>query len=361
MHKSILKTLRFKHTGWLPYVILIYSGFLFFPLVLGDPTREAVWRTVISYAVFLPIYFHGFERPGARLFWHVAAMAALGAWLAPVNYGASTYFVYACAFAAFITPPRRAALVAAGVLSVLVIASQLQGLPIRFIWASALLSVMVGLVNFFWASLSKKDAELKQSREEVRMLAATAERERIARDLHDLLGHTLSLVTVKAELAARLLESGQTRRAAKEIRDLESVSRDGLTQVRQAVAGYRATDLAAELNHCRAALDAAGIQVASELADDGGLSTEQRTVLGLILREALTNVLRHSQASRCEVQFTRHDGGVRLRVQDNGRGGPVEMGSGLRGISERALALGGALRLDDSKGLRLEVDMPEVA
>jgi two-component system sensor histidine kinase DesK len=194
------------------------------------------------------------------------------------------------------------------------------------------------------------------AQEEVERLAKLAERERIARDLHDLLGHTLSLIVLKSELASKLTESDPDR-AAHEIRDVERISRDALAQVRAAVRGYRSTGLMAEVDHARATLDTAGLQFECEM-EKVSVPPAEESVLVLALREAITNIVRHSAATKCRVQFLRTTAGYELQISDDGRGGMAGEGSGLTGMRERVESLGGALNRDGSRGTRLSIRIP---
>lgn len=190
----------------------------------------------------------------------------------------------------------------------------------------------------------ERNRALAESREETAALAVAAERSRVARDLHDILGHSLTVVTVKAELAGRLIRSDPARAEA-EILDLERLSRQALADIRRALAGYREVSLSGELANARAALNAAGIdaQLPSAIDDVAG---EHRELFGWAVREAVTNVIRHSGARRCWVRL----GPDWLEVADDGRGvngaartdrpvtGGPEAGHGLAGLRERARA-----------------------
>jgi two-component system sensor histidine kinase DesK len=174
--------------------------------------------------------------------------------------------------------------------------------------------------------------------------------------MHDLLGHTLSVVVLKSELAAKLVGRDPAR-AAQEIREVEAVSRQALTEVRRAIQGYRTRGLTAELQSVRPALDAAGIELFAELPELT-LPAAAEGVLALALREAVTNVARHSGAQHCWVGLTSGSGQVSLEVRDDGRGGQAPFGSGLAGMRERARALGGDVVRDASAGTRLLVSLP---
>jgi two-component system sensor histidine kinase DesK len=205
--------------------------------------------------------------------------------------------------------------------------------------------------------------ELREAREELARLAVAEERLRFARDLHDLLGHTLSLVTLKSELAGRLLPM-QGERATAEIADIERASRQALREVREAVAGYRRPTLVAELAAARELLTAAGVAVH---IDGAGRSfpPEIDEVLAWTVREGATNVIRHSRARHCEIRFTDDEASVRAEVIDDGSGAPpgvatVTAGAGLSGLAERVSEIDGRLEAGpgDAGGFRLQVLLP---
>jgi two-component system sensor histidine kinase DesK len=204
----------------------------------------------------------------------------------------------------------------------------------------------------------EKDAALKLSHDEVRRLAALAERERIGRDLHDLLGHTLSLVALKSELAGKLVERDPTG-ARRELDEVTRVAREALTQVRSAVTGIRAAGIAAELASARLLLELDGVAFRYALAPVA-LPPTLETVLAMTLREAVTNIQRHARASSASALFEVVGGGIVLRVVDDGRGGTIAPGNGLCGMRERIEALGGTLRVDSvpARGTTVEASLP---
>ncbi|MCM9081638.1 MULTISPECIES: sensor histidine kinase [Streptomyces] len=208
-------------------------------------------------------------------------------------------------------------------------------------------ALMGGFAMVGIRAMIRTTKELREARATVAQLAANEERLRMARDLHDLLGHSLSLITLKSELAGRMLP-GQPEAAARQVADIEQVSRQALVDVREAVSGYRRPTLPGELAGARTALAAAGVlaDLPEPPADD--LPEEAESVLAWSLREAVTNVVRHSGAKRCRVTLgTRQtlDGPVaELTVTDDGTAsGPSTPGNGLTGLTERLEALGGTL------------------
>jgi two-component system sensor histidine kinase DesK len=193
---------------------------------------------------------------------------------------------------------------------------------------------------FFMANLVRAVRKLSAANEEIATLAVAGERERLARDLHDILGHSLTTITVKAGLARRMLESGKDDgRALEEIREVEGLTRSALSDIRATVSEYREVSLSAELAGARAALRAAEIDADLPHAVDNVEPGLQRT-FGYVLREAVTNVLRHSEAKQVKVRF----GERWLEIEDDGRAVAAPAGNGLRGLSERLDAVGGTLK-----------------
>jgi two-component system sensor histidine kinase DesK len=221
-------------------------------------------------------------------------------------------------------------------------------------------TVLVALAMLGLRSGFANTTALYQARQEVERLAAEQERMRIARDLHDLLGHALTTVTVKAELAARLATI-DPERAATEMTEVAALARQGLADVRSTVAGYRGMSLIAELAAAREVLSAAGMS-AQLPASVEEVPLPARELFGWAVREGITNAVRHSRASRVTVTLTANS----VEIADDGRGaepGTFSDGHGLAGLAERAREAGGSAtagpRADG--GFRLRVDLPAAA
>ena len=346
--------------GWMPVFNLGYLVFLFLPLVFtgrGGSVAEAwypphlgqVAPTLLSVAVFLPLYFAAYRTRGPRLVACMLGIAALGYALLPVNPFANTYLIYAAGFAAFIDRVlwQRSAWLAL-LLAVFLAEIGLLDYPLFVFALTLVIAIGVFVGNHFLVENTRKRAELKLSHDEVRRLAALAERERIGRDLHDLLGHTLSMVALKSELAGKLLDR-DPHAARREIDEVARVARDALAQVRRAVSGIRAAGLAAELASAKLLLEYDGVAFRYQRADVP-LTPELETVLALTLREAVTNIQRHARARHAEVLLERGNGEAVLRISDDGRGGALVPGNGLAGMRERIESLGGQLRIDAGAG-----------
>lgn len=219
------------------------------------------------------------------------------------------------------------------------------------------ITVSVGASMLFFGRQREAEQRLGVAQDEITRLAVVEERARFSRDLHDVLGHSLTVVAMKSELAARLVDVDPIR-ARTEMQDVERLSREALQGLRRAVSGYREADLDAELVSARAALAAAGTD--ASLPHDGDAAADDvRSLFAWVLREGVTNVLRHAAASRVRVTLTR----TALTIEDDGTGvleasAAVTPGNGLRGLRERADAVGATLTTgtSDLGGFRLRVE-----
>jgi two-component system sensor histidine kinase DesK len=235
------------------------------------------------------------------------------------------------------------------------------------LWWIVVPVVTLGLWATAFVSQVSAVAELRAAREELARRAVAEERLRFARDLHDLLGHSLSLITLKSELAGRLLPAAPER-AAKEIGEAEEVARRALREVREAVAGYRQPTLVEELHGAEEMLKVAGI--ACRIENRAGLLPKSvEALLAWTVREGTTNVIRHSRARHCSIRLVREDGAIRAEVSDDGRGRFATReknesssgGSGLAGLAERVADFAGAEFAADllpEGGFRLRVSLP---
>ena len=343
--------------SWLPYVWLIYSGYFLLGPALGRGTAREWMLTIAGFLAFLVLYFAGYWLQGRRVLWAAGGILLLGVLYIPVNPGASCFFIYAAAFLGFAVKPREAMLYLAVLLAVLGVEAWLLDLP-PWAWIpGAVFSLIIGGVNIHQGEIDRANARLRISQEEAERLAKTAERERIARDLHDVLGHTLSVIALKSELAGKLVDR-DPERAGREIREVERISREALREVRTAIAGYRSEGLQAELGRARLALESSGIKL-EYFAQPVQPGPARETVLALALREAVTNVIRHSGAKTCRISLQKENGEVVLEVRDDGRGGAAPFGIGLSSMRERVEGLGGRLERLGEGGTALVVALPE--
>ena len=339
------------------YGALLYSLFFLLDPIQRQSTSRW-WLLAAVYPFFLLFYIGTFKTHGKMRFACFLLLYAVGFAYTPFNQTACGIFVYPISMLAFILRDTRRFFY---ILTAQVTAIAFEGYILHLPWFSTGLgiglSLIVGLSNLYYAQQQQSDVKLRMAHDEIEQIAKVAERERIARDLHDLLGHTLTLVVLKTELAQRLVTTDPTA-ATRELAEIQATARKALAEVREAVLGYRAHGgLSAEIDRARHTLTTAGITLTAEPAPANIPATEE-TVLALAVREAVTNIMRHSEASTCTMRFTTANNQLNLTVEDNGKGGAREEGFGLRGMRERIEALGGRFTIDSTAGTRLTIALP---
>jgi two-component system sensor histidine kinase DesK len=354
----------------------VWLGFIAIPLITAFASRGSGvghWLTVaggiaftLSYVWLVLIWFD--RRSRVRAYALTAFQLALAVALtlhAPASWG--FLFSYCAACVGLVIPSPYGFPVVLGNAVVAAGTSALGGSSGGTAFGYGVSAIGVGLLLTLLRDLNVRNDELQQARAELAETAVAAERERFARDLHDLLGHSLSVIAIKAELAGRLLPD-RVDDAGMEIGDVERVARQALSEVRDAVSGYRQPTLAGELEGARVALAAAGIMAEFEHSS-ATLSPEVEAVLAWAVREGATNVIRHSGARHCQVRVMAGLADAAVVVVDDGSGGDAApaaangnagRGHGLAGLSERAEPLRGRIEAGTlpGGGFRLAVSVP---
>ncbi len=350
---------RFLRGRWIVrWVGLLYSAYFFFRPAYRH--SFGVWMEfAVFYAAFVILYFLVAELTGRRQTVAFVLFFLLVFLYYPLNQDAYVIFVYPFAvLCLFVCRLRTLLLVLMAMMAGIVAETRYLGRPLATGESVLLYCAIFGLSNFAFAQQARTNALLESANSEIERLSKEAERERIARDLHDLLGHTLTVITVKLDLARRLLRDDSDR-ARTEIVEAEQTARSALAEVREAVAGLRAEGLDAEISRARRSLLSADVKLSTTLAPVS-LSSSQVNVLGLALREAVTNIVRHAHATICQVTLLEKDGSIHFTIEDNGLGGQIREGNGLRGMRERVQSLAGDVKLRRfaNGGINLEITLP---
>jgi two-component system sensor histidine kinase DesK len=350
--------------GKLPYLWATSLAFLLFKYFYSTASTVELGMLILSVLLFLPLYLYSFWTGGRSAVLCILASCVFGMLWAPHNSGAGTFFIFAAGMCGRLAPGRSAPRMLALVLALATLTGYLLANDgPSFLLAPWAIGLSVGVASIMEGGLRASRKELLRKQEEVEHIARIAERERISRDLHDLLGHSLSLIALKAELAGKL--AGRDLEACKrEIADIEASARRALAEVRTAVTGYRDSGLSGALASARASLAAAGVEL-REHVQAFALAPACEHVLALALREAVTNVVRHAGATRCTITLALEEGSAVLRVLDDGdrlrAGDEVRVGNGLTGMRERAAGAGGSLSIRVENGMRLELRLPMMA
>ena len=367
--------------GWIIWLPFLVPGTIAF--VRARPPVALLMVTLFLLASFVGAYVAGAWRGAAELArvagenraavparWLAAAVMlafslVIGILAAQVNVEIESPFIFTSAYIAGAFRPVRAVQANAAILLAALVTGWILHVPdlgqILFIIS------VVSFVTISWAHAVRTTHLLRAAQAEISQLAIASERLRIARDLHDLLGHRLSLVAIKSELAGRLVSTAPDR-ASREIGDVEQAARSMLQDVREAVSRYRAPDLASELRAAREILSASGITLIREGDDSlpGTLSAELNQVAAWAVREGVTNVVRHSRARTCTIRMRTREGNIVLDVVDDGSplSGDVltglRTGHGITGLKERTEEIGGRCEAGHQEvgGFKLTVSLP---
>jgi two-component system sensor histidine kinase DesK len=345
-------------TGISRWFHLLYLGNLLWSPIFDPGTDWVDWALVaVVVVVFVPMYVLSWRRPSLVRWWCLVPTVVLGSLVTPFNTGAAVLFVYAAAFAGLVESRRVAMRWFVGMSALICLFAVVSAVPMPYrLWGllpSLVFLWLVGVVQVEGSERERDAAGLRIRAARVEHLATLAERERIARDLHDLLGHTLTAIIVRAQLVA-----ADPARAAEEATEIERTARLALGEIRDAVSGWRSASLETELEAARAALTSLGVEVVVRRDEDLVIVGSTEHELALALREAVTNVARHAHASTCHIGIEAREGELRVVVADDGVGSRGPEGNGLTGMRERIAALGGLVRRTGSAGTTVTIAVP---
>ena len=347
---SVADNLRRGKPAWADAVHLLWTGWVFFTPIFGTGyTLDWMWLTLLTYPVFLTLYVRLLLAPRHHGPRYALAMVAMGLALLPWYPSGISYFIFGCVMLRVCRDASmlRYMLRLLALNGLFVVVALWVGYPWQLVVWIPSMALIIGIIINVERANKDRDAALQLSQEEVRRLAATAERERIGRDLHDLLGHTLSLITLKLELSRKLADR-DPQGSRREVTEAETIARQALAEVRSAVTGIRASDLAAELASARLLLECQHVHL--HYAPPPPMPPDVERGLSLVLREAATNIARHAQAHQAWIRFEQEGRSLLMEIRDDGRGGVQADGNGLGGMRERVTALRGTLVLQSVKG-----------
>ena len=356
-----------------PYVWLIYLPLFFVPVMfLHQNPMDLLW-TFLALIVFLGLYFHSYWVKSQDVIYHIVGIILLGTLAALITPTASTLFIYAGAFCSRLKPLKYAVSVLLVLLIWIAAISWYFRFEFYFYIPTLVFTLIVGVLNIYQYALHQNKQALILSRKETQRLAKVAERERIARDLHDLIGHTFSVITLKADLAGRLLDKGQDKdfeKARTEIKQLEEISRNALSQVREVVSGYRTSDLLSELANAKNVFASVDIEFHYQFENIDEqqieLDSASNKELAIVLRELVTNIIKHAQATQVTVTIKHENDKIVLAMQDDGQGfeNSQHIGFGIKGIEERIQKLKGFVNIKTGghyTGTLSEIGLPMTA
>lgn len=340
------------------WIYLINLIFYFLPLFVASFKWWQYLSMAAALGIFLFCYFTAYRSKFSAIHKPILGIIIIASLITPINPGSISMFAYAGFFIALAFPLRQYILS----ISALALLLVLLDLSLTLHWPYFLtmgIPILLG-VSFFGRverqRLFHQQREQK-SADEISQLATTVERERIARDLHDILGHTLSSIALKADLAIKLLDNQRPDAVHVQLTELSQIARDSLSQVRQSVSGYKHQGLAAEVSKLLARLRDGGFN--AELQGTvPTLDQRSETALILVLTELVTNVLRHSSGNSCQLSFSQLNQRLTISVVDNGQVEAISVGNGLIGIEERLNALNASIAVCVNNGCKIHIELP---
>lgn len=340
------------------WIWLVFSLYYFVPVYYMPFTPLAQMLLVGVYCVFVALYLWGISAKPEQVWKPVLAIVLLAFAITPYTPGSSTFFSY-LGFLVGFTYRTKIWLLITGLLVATIIAMHYQfNYPFPFFAFPALSGLAtIGIIGYVEKMRMEARISQQKSHQEIEQLAVIAERERIARDLHDILGHTLSSIALKAELAEKLLAQEKTEQAQQHLSELHQIARNSLSLVRQTVSGYKHRGLSGEVMELCEKLRQNGFVVDLN-GDIPQLSPRAETALILALTELTTNVLRHSNGNYCQIEFQQICDKIVVRMHDNGEVKALIPGNGLQGIQERLNALTGNLQSSINKGCEFVISLP---
>ncbi|NKF52173.1 sensor histidine kinase [Shewanella sp. WXL01] len=340
------------------WVYLLNLVFFFVPLYF---VREQWLNVAVSLTLLIPFiysYFWAYTSTADKAKYPLLLMLASAVAAAPFSSGSLSFFSFLSFFIGFFYPLKRAISLYLGLVAILFTLNYLIGYPqLYFALYGSGICLVVGMFGVIEHNRQKNIREQRQSQDEIAQLAKSLERERIGRDLHDIVGHQLASIALKAELADKLINAGKTKQAQTQIQQLADISRESLSQIRQAVSDYKLQGLQQVILNLIAILRDKGIAVTlnGELPN---LTELQQSQLGLIMTEAVNNMLKHSRSESCVINCQVIEDTLILELIESAAAKSIAAGNGVNGMHERAQMIGAELVIEAKPVMRLTVSLP---
>jgi two-component system sensor histidine kinase DesK len=344
------------------YFSLSFTVFYFVPLFFTPQlSTTAIVLSVVLYVAFVASYLWTGQARSPIV--GIALLVSITTCSVFFNIGGYTLFGYSAFILAYYFDVRKAAVFS---IIILLIASLQQFLWWQVAWVIFGQCILVSFALFGFGMMERKETlhqiAQQQSKDEIKQISIIAERERIGRDLHDVAGHALSSISLKAQLAAKLMEKNQYALAKEEVLALASLSQDLLAQVRKSVSGIKHLSLSDEFEKLLNQLRVNNIHVVRDIVPAllSGWHSTPETQVALIAKEAITNILRHSNANTVFISLQLANKRLCLVIHDNGTAKQCDQsGNGLLGMQERATLIGGQLELNTCDGYKLKLSFPQ--
>lgn len=354
LNQTPAKSFKIRPEYW-----LIYSLYYFMPLFFIEYSTIQLVLFFTAYGIFIACYLsicRNLYRPTVH--WLIAGVVLLATVTSFLTSSVDSFFSYAALFMGMVYPLRLFIPLMAAMLALILALGFWHDYSFPFLTVTGpFSSLAMSLIGLSVRLNMQSQRREQRSREEIQQLAMIAERERIARDLHDILGHSLSSIALKAELAEKLIGQNKAQESRTHLSDLNQIARESLQLVRQTVSGYKHRGLTGEVMELCERLRQNNFSVTLE-GKVPALNSKAETTLILALTELITNVMRHSRGTECRLEFECDQERLNISVTDNGSNATIHLGNGLKGIQERIAAFNGNLKFDTGSRSRFTIDLP---
>jgi two-component system sensor histidine kinase DesK len=341
-----------------PWIWLVFSLYYFVPIYYTSYSTAQYFFLIGAYIAFVALYLRATVMNIKYMWQPITAILILALVVTPLSPGSSTFFSYVGFLIGYSYRTRIYLTLLGSMILMILSLHYYYQYQVPFFALPAISGIVaISLWGYIERIRKAAASHWLQSRQEIEQLAVIAERERIARDLHDILGHTLSSIALKAELAEKLLKQEKIQDVGEHLSDLHKIARESLSLVRQTVSGYKHRGLSGEVIQLCDKLRQNGFSVELQ-GEIPRLSARAETALILALTELTTNVLRHSNGNHCKISFQLEAENVVISMQDNGCIKSITPGNGLNGIQERLHALAGDVSAQISNGARFDITLP---
>lgn len=344
-----------KRYAW---VYLLNLGFYFIPLMLSDYHPWQIGLSLLTLVPFVFFYYRAFNADRQNALLPIVGMLLLAILITPINTGSLSLFTFAGFFIGFFYSTSVALFSLIGISMTLLALNQLFGFDQYYFPAyGTLIVAVVGLFGVIEKRRLESKRLQQKSKDEIAQMAKMVERERIARDLHDVMGHSLSSIILKAELAEKLIEKQEISQASQQLAELGTIARDSLSQIRRTVSNYKHTGLDATIQQlCQRLRDKEiAVEVTGELQP---LPARIESQLILILTELVSNILRHSQAKNCQIILDQQPDKAELSVIEQVKLDTLKAGNGIQGIKERVASLNGQYMVKLTPNYHTQITIP---
>jgi len=358
--QQILKPIDGSASAKWSYVSLMFSLFFFFPLIMTwqNVSLQNIAAHILIYGAFIFCFIMAIRRVGKQTYGPISGIIVIAAIGSSITAGSGSLFGYATFLSSYYLDRTKANLFLLFNLSTQLLAALAFDLMHLYFLGP---SVAVTLSLYVYGRFSQKDcfAQLRaqQQNQHIEELAAIAERERIARDMHDLLGHSLSSLALKSELAQKLLQKGREQDALQEIQQVAQLARDTLAEVREAVTGLKHQSLSHNIEKLSVQLSNLGYNTKTQV-NLPPLNAKVESCLNMLCKEWITNILRHSEGDEVDISVNYDKQNIQLTINDNGNISSITPGNGIEGMKSRIKELKGDFSLNLKNGVSLMVTLP---